>query len=236
MNNNGKNNGRRTTRQSRLDHREAQARVRGWKGTWPPERPEIDSPADVERYLARLEHGEARAGFLTALGDNLVVFFERLQPEDFERLAAVLLAVAEDRNAAHRSRLRAVQAAIAPLRRALTILPKLERADDDSLQGKLEELLLSFCRALGAESFNRLADVLVELTGPAAKTSSDKMRAAEAALKTVTDAMAMLTELRALQRRSRKPVDCPIKAAQAAKELEEIMAEFSEDVDAEHNE
>jgi hypothetical protein len=63
-------------------------------------------------YLTWLEAGEQRAGFLAALGSNLVAYFEHLRPEHFQRFAAVLLHAAENPKASHRTRLRAVQAAI----------------------------------------------------------------------------------------------------------------------------
>lgn len=194
-----KNNGK-PLRRLRIERREAEARGNGWQGAWPPEKPKIDSAADCEHYLCRLEGGEQRAGFLAAIGTNLVAFFEHLKPEHFERFADVLLDVAENPNASHRSRLRAVQATIRPLRRAVALLPKLEPAGDGSLQKHLESLLGGFLRKLSAEDFGRLGRVLVELTGPAAKTTSDKVRACEAALTTVTEAMAMLAEVTKIER------------------------------------
>lgn len=188
-------------RRLRLERREAEARRNGWIGPWPPDKPSIDSAADCERYLCRLEAGEQRAGFLTALGSNLVAFFEHLEPEHFQRFAGPLLDVAQDPRASHRTRLRAVQAAIRPLRRAVTILPKLEKAGDDSLQAHLEALLMAFCRELSADDFGRLAALLADLAGPAAKTASDKVRACEAALTAVAEAMGMLSDLTAMQRR-----------------------------------
>jgi len=218
-------------RRLRLERREAEARGDGWLGPWPPDKPQIESAPDCERYLTRLEGGEQWAGFLAALALNLVAFFEHLQPEHFRRFAAVLLDVAENPQASHRSRLRAVQAAIRPLRRAVTMLPKLEKAGDGSLQAHLESLLMAFVQKLSADDFGRLAALLVDLAGPAAKTASDKVRACEAALTTVTDAMAMLTELQALQER-RTPDDdvndpeTRRRAEEAESELRQMEAEI----------
>jgi hypothetical protein len=159
-----------------------------------------------------------------------VAFFEHLKPEHFQRFARVLLDVAQNPKASHRSRLRAVQAAIRPLRQAVTILPKLEKAGEPSLQAHLESLLIAFCRELSPDGFARLAAVLVELAGPAAKTTSDKLWACEVALTAVTDAMGMLSELRAMRRPQAPFWDMDDRKMrelkeQSAREIAEIRAE-----------
>lgn len=219
-------------RRLRIERREAEARGRGWTGSWPPEKPHIESAADCEHYLARLEEGELRAGFLAAVGSKLVAFFRELKPEHFRRFAAVLLEIAEDSGVAHRSRLRAVEAAIRPLRRAVTILPKLQKAGDGALQTHLESLLMAFCEALSAEHFGGLARVLVELTGPAARTTTDRLRAIEAALTAVTNAMAMLSELQVMQQQCPAEIDENHPAVQEAeRELREIEAEVAAELE-----
>ena len=194
---------RKPLRRIRVEKRETTARRNGFFGEWPPTKPRIESAADCAHYLARAEAGEHRAGFLAALGSNLVAFFQDLQPEHFRRFAVLLLDVAENPTASHRSRLRAVQAAIRPLHRAVAILPKLGKADDGALRRHLEGLLMAFCEELSADDFGRLAALLIELTGPKAKTPSDRVRACEAALTIVTDGMAMLAKLGAMARRWR---------------------------------
>ena len=168
----------------------------------------------------------------------MVAFFEHLTPEHFERFAEVLLDVAENPRASHRSRLRAVQAAIRPVRRAVAILPKLQKAGDGSLQTHLESLLMAFCQRLSAEHFGRLAGVLVELTGPAAKTTSDRVRACEAALTVVTDAMGMLSELKAMEARRAPSVDMNDperrrRLERAARELAEMKARTQAELEQE---
>lgn len=187
-------------RRLRVERREAQARGNGWSGPWPPEKACIESAADCEHYLTRLESGEHRAGFLGAVGNGLVAFFQNLQPEHFRRFAAVLFNIAQDPTASHRTRLRAVQAAIRPLHRAMRVLPRLKDAGDQSLQTHLQTLLAAFCQELSADDFAALGTIMIELTGPAAKTASDKVRACTAALTLVTEALEMLVDLRSVAR------------------------------------
>lgn len=226
-------------RRLRIEKREAEARDSGWSGLWPPEKPCIESAADCERYLTRLESGEHRAGFLGAVGNGLVAFFENLETEHFRRFAAVLFEIAQDPTASHRTRLRAVQAAIRPLRRAVGILPRLGGAGDNSLQARLESLLAAFCEALSADDFAALGAVLVELTGPAAKTASDKVRACAGALTLVTEAMQMLLDLKSAARSRPLPgpdLDDPEtqrRMDEVDRELAEMDAQFQADFDEE---
>ena len=219
-------------RQRRIARREAIARSNGWSGPWPPDKPCIESAADCQNYLSRLEAGEQRAGFLTALGKNLVAFFEHLQPEHFRRFAAVLLKVAENPQASHRTRLRAVQAAIRPLQRTVMLLPRLEKAGERSLQAHLESLLLAFCRELSTDGFGRLARVLMDLSGPAAKEVSDKVRACEAALTTVTQAMGMLAALTTMQQHRAEDMNDPEMRGRWMEEADRELAEMEAEIQA----
>ena len=218
-------------RQIAFEQREAEARARGWVGTWPPEKPHIESPADCEHYLTRLEDGEERAGFLAALSTSLVKFFEELQSDHFRRFGAILLQVAENPKATSRTRLRAVQAAIRPMRQAIAILPKLSRASDGSRQGHLIALLSAFFDELGHDRLQRLARVLVNLAERDAKSLSDRVRTVEAALKIVTDTMEMLVEVRKMYVPGPDMNDPELqrKLEEARREMAEMIAEIDAD-------
>jgi hypothetical protein len=213
-------------RRLRLERREAQARRNGYTGAWPPVRACVRSAADAEHLIARLESGEARATFLTAIGTRLVAFFEGLTPEHFRRLAITLLDIAQSPKTAHRSRVRAVRAIIKPLGQAITLLLRLEKAGQPSLQGHLESLLMAFIQELSTDDFAGLAALLVDLNGSAAKTTGDKLRGGEAVLATVTEAMRMLAELRAMQ--ERRTPDNDVNDPEMRRRREEADAELAE--------
>jgi hypothetical protein len=182
------------------------ARQNGWVGRWPPKRTHIASAGDCETHLARLELGEARAGIVRALGIALVAFFDKLQPQDFQRFAKALLQVARDGSASDRTRLRATEAAIRPLHDALPILLRLKQCGDSSLQAHLERCLAAFCEEISAEGFGQLGEILVELAETGARTSN-KVRAVAAALRLLTSGLGMLLNLQRLAKN--RPLRAP---------------------------
>lgn len=183
-----------------LSRREATARSCGYTGVFPPERPRFDDAEDVKRVSAEILAGVHRAGFIAGVGRNLIAFFEELEPETFAQFARMVLDIAENPKSSHRTRLRAIQAAFRPLRKAIKMLPKLRGAGDSPLRAHLELLLASFCSELTPERFRRLAQVFKLLGGSAARTPSDRVRTAQAALDLVYEALEMLDELEPLRK------------------------------------
>ncbi|MBN2447725.1 MAG: hypothetical protein JXO22_13410, partial [Phycisphaerae bacterium] len=139
---------------------------------------------------------------------------------------AVLLDVAENQNAWHRSRLRAAQAASRLLRLGLTVLPKLGKVGASVPRAHLEALLAAFCRRLSGDGFRRLAKALADLTGPAAKTTGDKLRTVKAVLATVTDTARILPELDAMRARCEAELD--ENSPETLRVIEQVRREIAE--------
>ncbi len=192
----------------------------------------------MDTYLARLEAGEQRVGFLTALARHLVTYYETLEPGHYARFAAVVIEVAENPDAFHRSRLRAVQAVPRVFQGATKLLARLASDGDDGRWNHLEQLLSAFCQQLPPESIARLAGVLRELAGPAAKSTSDVLRAIQASLKGAREALAMQAELQALQRHYQPAYDANdpqmrLRMEAAERELAQIDREIEAELEEE---
>jgi hypothetical protein len=182
-------------RVQRLKRREAEARQRGYAGEWPPPRVRLTCAADVEDCLARLEAGELRAGFISGLTFALVRLFPQLGPEHFRRFGRLLAVIAENRQAAHRSRLQAVQAGPRMLRQGARLLAKFKRRGGSyEAHDRLTELLAAFSHEVARDAA-RLFAVLEELLGSEARTVSDQIRAARAGARLLVDGLLTIVAL-----------------------------------------
>ena len=144
-----------------------------------PLRKHLDWPADwagpcktpegVRSAMDELESGNHAARFAGAVGRGLSKFFEELTPADYARAGRLLLEVVTTPANGTRSRIRAVQAALRPLQKAIAIFPELVKAQRIGMVVRLRTMLQAFVEAIGEDGFGRMAR---ELAGIANDTTA----------------------------------------------------------------
>lgn len=190
---------------------------------------------DYLEILRQVESGYQPASFLQALGVRCFAFFGRLQPEDFRRVARALVAAALNEQNASCTRVRAIESALMPLRKAATLIPMLMAARESALLLHLHKLLAAFFEEISANDFAGMADTLVQLSaGPIGHRPADalpKLQAIQSLLKHVLAFYDVILRAQALaqEEATRSPRIAPNdpRLLEVKRELQDIEAEIA---------
>lgn len=201
-----------------------------------PSHPIAKSGADVEDIVVKIEEGDHGARFLSRLGDGLLKMHDQLHPELFRRAGRVLLDVIDDPDNWPRTKLRAMEAAIVPLRGLITLVPELAELGNSYMVTHIENCCGAFYDEIGDEGWTKFGDFLAAEVGRAEKLTGNRKQAenrvaiVKALMKSQLDTLKMMATLNQIHDKDRDeidPDDPRLLKAQAE------LAEMEREIDAE---